>query len=132
MKKKYLALLMVAAIVVSSSACSKNESSSVTIPEPMKSDITKTREAEPVTLRIWAPENQIQTGTLDSMIKSFQALHPEWDITFTVETQGEDTLKDEILKDVSAAGDVFFYASDQLNELINAGAIARLGGRLRI
>jgi arabinogalactan oligomer/maltooligosaccharide transport system substrate-binding protein len=79
-------------------------------------------------LKIWAPENQIQTGTLDSMTKSFQALHPEWNITFNVETQGEDTLKDEILKDVSTAGDVFFFASDQLNELINAGAIARLGG----
>jgi len=94
----------------------------------MNSDTTKTGEAEPVTLKIWAPENQIQTGTLDSMTKSFQALHPEWNITFNVETQGEDTLKDEILKDVSAAGDVFFFASDQLNELINAGAIARLGG----
>jgi arabinogalactan oligomer/maltooligosaccharide transport system substrate-binding protein len=128
MKRNFLALLMVAAMVVSSSACSKNVSSSGTTPGPMKSATTKTGEAEPVTLKIWAPENQIQTGTLDSMTKSFQALHPEWNITFNVETQGEDTLKDEILKDVSAAGDVFFFASDQLNELINAGAIARLGG----
>ncbi len=126
MKKFFLALLMVAAMVVSFSACSKNVSNSGTTPG--KSASTKTGEAEPVTLKIWAPENQIQTGTLDSMTKSFQALHPEWNITFNVETQGEDTLKDEILKDVSAAGDVFFFASDQLNELINAGAIARLGG----
>jgi len=65
---------------------------------------------------------------MDSMTKSFQALHPEWNITFTVETQGEDTAKDEILKDVGAAGDVFFFANDQLNELVKAGAIARLGG----
>lgn len=128
MKRSFFALLMVAAMVVSSSACSNNVTSNGTTPGPMKSDTTKTGEAEPVTLKIWAPENQIQTGTLDSMTKSFQALHPEWNITFNVETQGEDTLKDEILKDVSAAGDVFFFASDQLNELINAGAIARLGG----
>ncbi|WP_097002356.1 extracellular solute-binding protein [Lacrimispora amygdalina] len=128
MKRKFLALLMAAAMVVSSSACSKNVPGSGTAQEPMKSATAKTGEAEPVTLKIWAPENQIQTGTLDSMTKSFQALHPEWNITFNVETQGEDTLKDEILKDVSAAGDVFFFASDQLNELINAGAIARLGG----
>lgn len=128
MKRKFLALLMAAAMVVSSSACSKNVPGSGTAQEPMKSATAKTGEAEPVTLKIWAPENQIQTGTLDSMTKSFQALHPEWKITFNVETQGEDTLKDEILKDVSAAGDVFFFASDQLNELINAGAIARLGG----
>ncbi|WP_313345889.1 extracellular solute-binding protein [Lacrimispora sp.] len=128
MKRSFFALLMAAAMVVSSSACSNNVTSNGTTPGPMNSDTTKTGEAEPVTLKIWAPENQIQTGTLDSMTKSFQALHPEWNITFNVETQGEDTLKDEILKDVSAAGDVFFFASDQLNELINAGAIARLGG----
>ena len=84
--------------------------------------------AEPVTLKIWAPENQRQTGTMDSMAKSFQELHPEWDITFTIEAVGEDVAKDEILKDVSAAGDVFFFANDQLNELVNAGAIAKLGG----
>lgn len=128
MKRNFLVLLMIAAMAVSSSACSKSVPSSGTTTGTVNSATTKTGEAEPVTLKIWAPENQIQTGTLDSMTKSFQALHPEWNITFNVETQGEDTLKDEILKDVSAAGDVFFFASDQLNELINAGAIARLGG----
>lgn len=84
--------------------------------------------AEAVELKIWVPENQIQEGTMDSMTASFQELHPEWDITFTIETQGEDTAKDEILKDVSAAGDVFFFANDQLTALVDAGAIARLGG----
>lgn len=83
---------------------------------------------EEVTLKVWAPENQIEPGTMDSMCQSFQALHPEWKIKFTVEAQGEDTAKDEILKDVTAAGDVFFFANDQLQELVNAGAIARLGG----
>lgn len=120
---------MVAVMIVSIAACGKKtDSPSGTTPEPTKSATTKPEKAEPVTLKIWAPENQIQTGIMESMTKSFQALHPEWDIKFTVETQGEDTLKDEILKDASAAGDVFFYANDQLNELINAGAIARLGG----
>lgn len=87
-----------------------------------------TGDVEAVSLKVWAPENQIQTGVIDSMTESFQALHPEWDIDFTVEAQGEDTAKEEILKDVSAAGDVFFFANDQLSELVNAGAIARLGG----
>ncbi len=131
MKKKFLSLLMVAVLLVSLVACGKKNETPTggTTPEPTKATATtKPAKAEPVTLKVWAPENQIQTGLMDSMTKSFQALHPEWDITFTVETQGEDTLKDEILKDVTAAGDVFFYANDQLNELINAGAIARLGG----
>lgn len=83
---------------------------------------------EKVSLKIWAPENQIQTGTVDAMCKTFNELHPEWDITFTVEAQGEDTAKESVLKDVAAAADVYFFSSDQLQELVNAGAIARLGG----
>lgn len=85
-------------------------------------------EVEKVNLSVWCPENQIQTGTMDSMCESFQALHPEWDITFTVNAQGEDTAKDQILTDVSAAADVYFFANDQLTELVNAGAISKLGG----
>ncbi len=91
-------------------------------------DTTEELVPQDVTLKVWAPENQIQPGTVDSMCKSFQALHPEWNIEFTVEAQGEDTARDPILKDVSAAADVFFFASNQLQELVNAGAIARLGG----
>lgn len=123
MKMKLLAFLMIATLFGSLTGCGKDTKTTQSMEvtqEPV--------EAEAVTLRIWAPENQIQNGTMDSMTKSFQALHPEWNITFTVETQGEDTAKEEILKDVTAAGDVFFFANDQLNELVNAGAIARLGG----
>jgi arabinogalactan oligomer/maltooligosaccharide transport system substrate-binding protein len=58
----------------------------------------------------------------------FQEAHPEWNMTFVREVVGEDNAKTEILKDVSAAADVFFYANDQLEELLGAGAIARLGG----
>jgi arabinogalactan oligomer / maltooligosaccharide transport system substrate-binding protein len=140
MKKvsRLIALLMVTIMVIGSfAACGKKDETSDTAkdggkvtetPEattaPAKEDVTP----EAVTLKVWAPENQIQSGTMDSMCKSFEALHPEWKITWTVEAQGEDTAKDEILKDVAAAGDVFFFANDQLQELVNAGAIARLGG----
>jgi len=143
MKKvsKLLALLMVMLMVIGSfAACGSKEeattddTTTAETPEateaPAATEPTEAPAAtvEDVTLKIWAPENQIQTGTIDSMCKSFQALHPEWNITFTVETQGEDTAKDEILKDVTAAGDVFFFANDQLKSLIDAGAIAKLGG----
>ena len=125
MKKKVFALCMAAVLVVSMIGCGKKPANEGKKAEPE----TETKDkVEDVTLKVWAPENQIQNGTMDSMTKSFQELHPEWNLTFTVETQGEDTAKDEILKDVGAAGDVFFFANDQLNELVNAGGLARLGG----
>ncbi len=141
MKKlsKLMALLMISVMIISSfAACGKKDETSKGNTGTEVTDTPKTEdkteptqapaEVKDVTLKVWAPENQIQTGTVDAMCKSFQALHPEWNIKFTVETQGEDTAKDEILKDVAAAGDVYFFANDQLQELVNAGAIAKLGG----
>jgi arabinogalactan oligomer/maltooligosaccharide transport system substrate-binding protein len=85
-------------------------------------------QSESVALKVWVPQNQIDPGTIEKMETQFQAAHPEWNITFTTEAQGEDTAKTEILKDVQAAGDVYFFANDQIQELIAAGAIAQLGG----
>lgn len=134
MKRKFFALLIGTTLLASLVGCG-NTSETTTNDINTEAKVTKESrttdesvEPKTVTLKIWAPENQMQKATIESMTKSFQALHPEWDITFTIEAQGEDTAKDEILKDVSSAGDVFFFANDQLNELVKAGAIARLGG----
>lgn len=124
--KKVLALLMAAVMTMGLAACGSKEEG--TDPAATPTQGATAANPEKVSLKVWAPENQIQTGTIDSMCKSFQALHPEWEITFTVEAQGEDTCKESVLKDVTAAADVYFFASDQLQELVNAGAIAQLGG----
>ncbi len=138
MKKlsKLMAIAMATLIMISSfAACGKKddtastgESDTSATQAPAATEAAEAVTPTDVSLKVWAPENQIQTGTINSMCDSFQKLHPEWNITFTVETQGEDTAKDAILLDVAAAGDVFFIASDQLQELVNAGAVAKLGG----
>ena len=85
-------------------------------------------EVQDVKLKVWTPENQHANGTIQAMGESFQALHPEYNIEFTYEIIGEDKVKDEILKDASSAADVFFFANDQMVELVNAGVLAKLGG----
>ena len=65
---------------------------------------------------------------MEEQQKAFAAAHPEWNITWTTEIVGDDKCKDELLKDVDAAADVFMFASDQLLEMVDAGAIAQLGG----
>ena len=83
---------------------------------------------EGVSLKVWVPQNQLDSGIITEQQEAFAAAHPEWDITWTTEVVGEDVAKENILRDVDAAADVFLFASDQLVELVNAGAIARLGG----
>lgn len=138
MKKKLVTLLLVSAMAVGTLAgCGNNSNDknnagttndTKTEQNDAKGDDGADGEAKDVALKVWAPENQVQTGTIDSMCESFNEAHPEWNITFTVETQGEDTAKDAILNDVTAAADVYFFANDQLPALADAGAIAKLGG----
>ena len=85
-------------------------------------------EVTDVALKVWCPQNQVDTGVMAEQQAAFAAAHPEWNITWTTEIVGEDNAKTEVLKDVDAAADVFLFASDQLIELVDAGAIAQLGG----
>lgn len=85
-------------------------------------------EVTDVALKVWVPQNQVDSGIIEEQQKAFADAHPEWNITWTTEIVGEDVAKENILRDVEAAADVFFFASDQIVELVDAGAIARLGG----
>lgn len=85
-------------------------------------------ETTDITLKVWCPSNQIDTGIIEQQEQAFQAEHPEWKITWDVTAVGEDKCAEAILRDVEAAADVFLFASDQLPDLVSAGAIAQLGG----
>ncbi len=82
-----------------------------------------------IKLSIWCPQNQIETGIIEKQQAAFQEANKDkWNITWEVTPIGEDVAKENVLRDVEAAADVFFFANDQVVELVNAGAIAKLGG----
>ena len=81
-----------------------------------------------VTQKVYCTQNQVDTGIMEQQQQAFAAAHPEYNITWTTEIVGEDKCQESVLKDVGAAADVFMFASDQLPSLVEAGAIARLGG----
>ena len=84
---------------------------------------------EEINLTVWCPQNQIETGIMEAQQKAFaEANKDKWTITWETVAVGEDVAKDQILTDVEAAGDVFFFANDQIVALADAGAIAKLGG----
>ena len=91
-------------------------------------------EVKDVTLTVWGPQEDqaavegYDNGILAAMCEAFNEAHPEWNITFEYGVCGEDVAKDEVTKDVDAAADVYMYANDQLPILVEAGAIAKLGG----
>ena len=108
--KKIIALVLVLVMALSLVACGEK--------------------AEKMTIKVWGP-NEDQ-ATEDSFLQvacaKFAEAHPEWDIEFVFEVCAEGDAGTMVTKDPSAAADVYMFANDQLGTLLQANAIARLGG----
>ena len=121
MKKKVLSLLLVAAMgismLVGCGSGDKDTDANAGNNTQADAGSDAQTEATDVKLKVWAPENQQEL--LAQQAEEFKALHPEWNLTFEFGIVGEDVAKTEILKDVEAAADVFFFANDQVQELVS-------------
>lgn len=129
MKLKKIIAIMMSMCMVSGLAACGSKADGETAAEGNSTD-----EVRDVTLTVWGPQEDqspvdgYDEGILASMCEDFNEAHPEWNITFEYGVCGEDVAKDEVTKDVDAAADVYMYANDQLPVLVEAGAIAELGG----
>ncbi|RRD94967.1 extracellular solute-binding protein [Clostridiales bacterium COT073_COT-073] len=123
--KKTLSLVMALLLVVSLAACKPGTNK----------EADNKGETKNVTLKVWAPQEDqakregYDKGLLDHLCQKFNEEHPEWNITFEYGVCGEDVAKDEVTKDLEKAADVFMYANDQIPVLVEAGALAQLGGK---
>lgn len=78
-----------------------------------------------ITLKVWAPDKAV--ALVKKQVEAFQAAYP--DKTFTkieVVAQGEGDAGTQLLNDASVAADVFSFASDQLNKLVDAKVISEV------
>ena len=79
---------------------------------------------ETITLTLWgAEEDQTLLGEL---VEEFKAAYPDFTFDIQIGVESESTAKDTILTDVEAAADVYSFASDQIYDLVNAGALIDL------
>lgn len=123
-KRKLLALTMATALCATSLfGCSKAE----------KEDTTSAAEEEKITatITVWGPaEDQAadKGKWLQTMCEKFNEEHKNWDITFKYGTCSEGDAAKTVTQDPANSGDVYFFANDQLQSLIDANAIAKLGG----
>ncbi len=108
--KKIAAVAVAAAMTLSLAACGS------------KTGTPSTTEKQDVTLTMWGAEEDQKM--LQGMIDSFIAKYGDkanFNIQLGVES--ESTAKDVVLTDIEAAADVYAFASDQLPDLVNAGAL---------
>lgn len=82
-------------------------------------------EIQDVSLRLWGAEEdqKMLQGMIDSFVAEYSGVA---NITVELGVESESTAKDTILTDVEAAADVYAFASDQLVDLVKAGAIQNI------
>ena len=130
--KKIIALLLALVMVIGLVACGG------TTTEPTKAPAANNdapeaeapAEVQDITLKVWAPQvdQETEESWLPVMLAKFEEAHPEYNITWDVGVCGEGDAAGIVKNDPAAAADVYFYANDQMGTLIEAGALAKLGG----
>ena len=81
---------------------------------------------EKITLTVWcSQEDQAMTK---EMCQAYAEANPQNTYKFLFGVQSESDAADKVLNDPESGPDLFSFASDQINKLIQAGALARLGG----
>ena len=88
--------------------------------------------SENVRLMVWSPSQDQAKDSgewLQTCCNRFAELHPEWNITFVYGVADEaGAAGTTISQDTEASADVFMFTNDVLNNLIDAGAMAKFGG----
>lgn len=123
--KKTLAACLAASTMLGLAGCGSSSSSSST-----KSASTGDK-ALTAKITVWSPQEDqsAKNGNwLKKECKAFSKLHPKWKITYKYGVCSEADAGKTVSQDPSAAADVYMFSNDQLGTLIDAKAIAQLGG----
>ncbi len=75
-------------------------------------------------LKVWGPDNY--TKLLKKQCDAFKKKYPKQVSKIEVVVQTEAEAGTQMLSDAEAGADVFGFANDQLNNLVNAGVIAQI------
>ena len=136
--KKIIALLLACMMVVGLfAACGEGKTTPTNAPaqnndatKPAATEAQAEAEPEEITLTVWGPqEDQVDENSfLQVACAKFAEQHPEWKITWSFGVSSEGDAGKNVSQDPSAAADVYMFANDQLGTLIQANAIAKLGG----
>ena len=129
--KKLIAMLLACVMVLGLVACGGNAPETTAPADNAPETTAPVAEGpEAITLKVWAPqEDQVDASSwLCQMQAAFEAAHPEYAITWANGVCAEGDAATMVTADPAAAADVYMYANDQLGTLLQANALAKLGG----
>ena len=133
MKKKLLSLILVAAMGLSmlvgctgpanQGDSQKPGTEASGVDQDAIDTLIKNSEGKTIKLQVWCSETPAYQKVVGEVIDAFKAQYPTVTFDITLGAQSEATCKDRVLEDPEAAADVFVFADDQINDLVQAGAL---------
>jgi arabinogalactan oligomer/maltooligosaccharide transport system substrate-binding protein len=118
MRKRFLALLMVAGMAASTLMGCSGSTSSTELSDAQETNL----EDGVIALTVWADEATFDT--VNQMIDSFkQEYSGQAEFEITLEANSDDETREHVLTDIHNAADVFQFADDQISSLVAGGAL---------
>ena len=122
--KKVLAIVLALVMVIGLAACNNGGSTNNTANNNAANDPNSI--AGTYKILVWCPAEAKELTT--KQISDFNASNGKGiTIEATVNEMSESEAGTQVLNDVSAAPDLFFFAQDQLARLVQGGGVAKLG-----
>ncbi|MEE0862140.1 MAG: extracellular solute-binding protein [Lachnospiraceae bacterium] len=131
MKKTVLSTIL-AVMTLGLIACSKteneeisselNEQESVSVEEETTENVTEEvvlPEVTTLTIKVWVPWNEVDSGWIDKRCEDFKALHPEWDLTFVTEVKEIMDAPKDVKADPANGAAVYAFRYEELSDLIS-------------
>ena len=83
---------------------------------------------EDVTLTVWAPNEDIESGWLSKQLEAFEKEHSDYNITWNIMMCYEADAAQTLIDNPSFAPDVYMFDSGHISRLYDIGALAKLEG----
>ncbi len=121
MKKRVLAMMMTMALGVSMMAgCGAKEAPAAPTAAAGNNGGAAV-EVQDIELKVWSPADEEEI--VQTQLAAFQAIHPEYNITFSYENVENGDSITQLKNDPEVAADVFVYPTGGVPEMIEAGLI---------
>lgn len=119
MRKKLVSMLLCATMITTMvTGCGSSSD------DKKKDTKSEKKSSETVELTVWGAEGD--QDFLKGVVENFEKTYSDQKFKIQIGVESESTAKDTVLTDIEAAADVYSFASDQLADLVRAGALANV------
>ena len=117
LKKAAVTVLLLSGTLCACGCGLSDSDGGIVIPRKPKEKV----EAEHVSIRLWIPKDEI--AMTEQLVKNFDAVHEEYEISFEIEEKGIDDASQEIDDEDVEAGDIFYLPSGGVESMAEKGIL---------